>query len=219
MADLQDTVTAAREGCRDAFDDLVRATYDATYSHALRLVGNVDDAHDVAQDTYLKAFRHLRGFRGESSIGTWLYRITANCATNLMARRLRNDADPLTDETPVADERLDHDPVGRAEAGDLRERLVVALSDLPAKLKMVVVLRDVYDLSHESIAQRLGISESAAKVRLHRARQKLRDQLFGDVGDRASDQGRVTGEVSLVKQESQALATDHEQSPATNHVA
>jgi RNA polymerase sigma-70 factor, ECF subfamily len=229
MADLQDTVTAAREGCRDAFDDLVRATYDDTYSHALRLVGNVDDAHDVAQDTYLKAFRHLRGFRGESSIGTWLYRITANCATNVMARRQRHDADLLTDDTPVADERLDHDPVGRAEAGDLRERLVAALSELPAKLRMVVVLRDVYDLSHESIALRLGISESAAKVRLHRARQKLRDQLYGGVAPIAARNATPTaagtdvaetGEQAVARSQARIeMPGRHVELPVANHVA
>jgi RNA polymerase sigma-70 factor, ECF subfamily len=81
MIDLDHTVSAAREGCPDAFSDLVRATYDDTYSLALRLVGNPEDARDVAQDTYLKAFRGLPGFRGEANVATWLYRITANCTT------------------------------------------------------------------------------------------------------------------------------------------
>lgn len=180
MSSLTETVTAAREGCRDAFGDLVRATYSDTYKHALRLVGNVDDAHDVAQDTYLRAFRSLRGFRGESNIGTWLYRITANSAHSLLDRRRRTSASPLTDDLNVVDVRLPHDPAASAELGDLRDRLVQALSLLPEKLRSVLVLRDIYDLPHEAIAERLGISESAAKVRLHRARQKLRDQLFSE---------------------------------------
>ena len=180
MVDLDDTVTAAREGCRDAFGDLVRATYSDTYKHALRLVGNVDDAHDVAQDTYLRAFRALRGFRGEANIATWLYRITANSAHSLIDRRRRTSASPLSDDLPVVDVQLPHDPAASAELADLRSRLVEALSVLPEKLRSVLVLRDIYDLPHEAIAERLGISESAAKVRLHRARQKLRDQLFGE---------------------------------------
>ena len=180
MADLRDTVSAARDGCQDAFNDLVRATYNDTYSHALSLVGNPDDAHDVAQDTYLKAFRHLPGFRGESSIGTWLYRITTNCAHNVVARRIRHETDQLPDDAVIRDERAESDPSGRAESADLRDRVVEALAALPDKLRTVVVLRDIYDLSHEAIAKELGISESAAKVRLHRARQKLRVHLFGD---------------------------------------
>jgi RNA polymerase sigma-70 factor, ECF subfamily len=180
LNDMNETVMAAREGCHNAFGDLVRATYNDTYSHALRLVGNVEDAHDVAQDTYLKAFRYLRGFRGESNIATWLYRITANSAHNLVAKRRRSETSPLTEEMVIADETPAHDPSGQLELTDLRARLVEALETLPTKLRTVLVLRDIYDQSHEAIARQLGITESAAKVRLHRARQKLRDQLFGD---------------------------------------
>jgi RNA polymerase sigma-70 factor, ECF subfamily len=198
MSDLNDTVMAAREGCHDAFGDLMRSTYSDTYSHALRLVGNVEDAHDVTQETYLKAFRYLRGFRGESSVATWLYRITANSAHNLVAKRRRSETTPLNDEIIVSDEQPAHNPSGQAEQNDLRARLVQALATLPEKLRTVIVLRDIYDQSHEAIAEQLGISESAAKVRLHRARQKLRSQLFGSesgdtpdvqpesIGDRAS---------------------------------
>ena len=78
----------------------------------------------------------------------------------------------------MADSHPDHDPQLRADADDLRGRLRLALESLPPRLRSVVVLRDVYDLPHEAIAAELGISESAAKVRLHRARNKLRDQLF-----------------------------------------
>lgn len=181
MSDLNETVMAAREGCHDAFGDLVRATYDDTYSHALRLVGNAEDANDVTQDTYLKAFRYLRGFRGESSIGTWLYRITANSAHSLIARRRRHETAVLHEDIVISDDEPTHDPAGQAELNDLRSRLLVALDTLPEKLRSVVVLRDIYDQSHDVIARQLGITESAAKVRLHRARQKLREQLFGAV--------------------------------------
>jgi RNA polymerase sigma-70 factor (ECF subfamily) len=108
-----------------------------------------------------------------------MYRITANCAATHLGRRARHRHDELDDAAPVADPHPDHDPQLQADAGDLRDRLRVALDDLPPRLRQVVVLRDVYDLPHEAIAAELGISESAAKVRLHRARNKLRDQLFG----------------------------------------
>ena len=178
MGDLDETVTAAQDGCPDAFGDLVRATYDDTYSLALRLVGNPEDAQDVAQDTYLRAFRAIGRFRGESSIATWLYRITTNCATTLIARRRRVNHDRFPDEDAVVDDCPEHDPQLRADAAELRERVIVALGALPVKLRSVIVLRDIYDLSHDAIARQLDITESAAKVRLHRARQKLRAALF-----------------------------------------
>ena len=159
-------IAAAQAGDRAAFDELVRLT------------GNEEDARDVAQEAYLRAYRGLRRFRGDAQFSTWLYRITANCAATQLGRRARHRHDVLDDTVPLADPRTDHDPQLRADASDLRDRLADALDDLPPRLRSVVILRDVYDLSHEAIAAELGISESAAKVRLHRARHKLRTQLF-----------------------------------------
>jgi RNA polymerase sigma-70 factor, ECF subfamily len=181
-------IAAAQAGDREAFDELVRLTYADTYTLALRLTGNEEDARDVAQEAYFRAYRGLKRFRGDAQFTTWLYRITANCAATQLGRRARHRHDVLDDTVPVADPRTEHDPQLRADASDLRHRLVGALDDLPPRLRAVVVLRDVYDLSHEAIAAELGITESAAKVRLHRARNKLREQLF----PRRDDQGSAS---------------------------
>src|SRR5213593_2272744 len=117
--DQAELVAAAKDGDRSAFDELVRVTYADTYTLAYRLTGDEEDARDVVQESYLRAYRGLKRFRGDA-----------------------------------------------------------ALRRLPPRLRAVVVLRDVYDLPHEAIADELGISESAAKVRLHRARRKLRERLF-----------------------------------------
>lgn len=178
--ELAPLVEAARDGDRAAFDALVRLTYADTFTLALRLTGDEEDARDVVQETYLRAYRGLGRFRGDARFTTWLYRITANCAATALGRRGRHRHDHLADDVPLADESPDRDPAHRAEHGDLRDRLQVALRDLPPRLRAVVVLRDIYDLSHEAIAAELGISESAAKVRLHRARRKLRGELFGE---------------------------------------
>jgi len=177
--EVAELVVAAKDGDRTAFDELVRVTYADTYTLAFRLTGNEEDARDVVQEAYLRAYRGLRRFRGDAQFSTWMYRITANCAATHLGRRSRHRHDELDDSVPVVDPHPDHDPQLRADADDLRTRLRAALDGLPAGLRAVVVLRDVYDLPHESIAAELGISESAAKVRLHRARNKLRDQLFG----------------------------------------
>jgi RNA polymerase sigma-70 factor (ECF subfamily) len=176
--DLADLVTAARGGDRAAFEELVRATSAETYTLAYRLLGNEEDARDVVQEAYLRAYKGIGRFRGEAQFTTWLYRITANCAATQLGRRARHRHDELADEALVADLSPDRDPQGLAMASDLRDRLTEALDELPPRLKAVVVLRDVYDMPHEAIAAELGISESAAKVRLHRARRRLRERLF-----------------------------------------
>lgn len=177
MVDLDETVIAAKSGDHNAFNDLVRATYSDTYALALRLVGNAEDARDVVQDTYLRAFRAISRFRGDAAFGTWLFRITSNCAHNVIRRR--KPTETLVEANTPIDDDPSHDPQMAAEGNELRARLLAALATLPAKLREVVELRELADLSHDAIAKRLGITESAAKVRLHRARAKLREQFFG----------------------------------------
>ncbi len=180
-------VDAARHGDREAFEQLVRATSADTYTLAYRLVGDDEDARDVVQEAYLRAYRGIHGFRGDSQFSTWMYRITANCAATHLGRRRRHRHDELPDEVSCADDHPDRDPEAQANATDLRSHLVAAVHRLPPRLRAVVVLRDVYDLSHEAIATELGISQSAAKVRLHRARRRLREELFPLPGERPGD--------------------------------
>jgi RNA polymerase sigma-70 factor (ECF subfamily) len=157
---------------------------------ALRLVGNEHDARDVLQDAYLRAFRSLRKFRGDSAFGTWLHRITVNCSATFVAKRRKSSHVELNDDLEVLELRADSDPATAADTADDRQRLVQALADLPDQMRMVVVLRDVYDLPHEEIAHELGISQTAAKVRLHRARRRLREQLFATSATAAGASGR-----------------------------
>src|ERR1041384_7937861 len=89
-SELADLVDAAIGGDRSAFDELVRATYADAYTLAFRLTGNEEDARDVVQDAYLRAYKGLKRFREEAQFTTWLYRITANCASTQLSRRSRN---------------------------------------------------------------------------------------------------------------------------------
>ncbi|MEX2658900.1 MAG: sigma-70 family RNA polymerase sigma factor [Acidimicrobiales bacterium] len=185
--ELTQLVSAAREGDRLAFEQLVRATAAETYSLAHRLVGNEEDARDVAQEAYLRAFRGIQRFRGDAQFSTWLHRITANCAATHLGRRLRHRHDELPDDDAVTDDHPRHSPELMAESNALRDRLTAELAELPPRLRAVVVLRDVYDLPHEAIAAELGISVAAAKVRLHRARKRLRERLFPLPGEDGAD--------------------------------
>jgi RNA polymerase sigma-70 factor (ECF subfamily) len=161
----------ARAGDLAAFEDLVRATTNECFALALRLVGNEPDAADVVQDAYLRAFRSIGRFREDASVRTWLYRIVANSAATLRGRR--RSPSVSIDEIEFVDPRRDRDPELVAVHNSEREAIVAALGRLPFGLRAVVVLRDIYDLPHDAIAAELGISRSAAKVRLHRARKIL----------------------------------------------
>jgi RNA polymerase sigma-70 factor (ECF subfamily) len=177
-ADLAERVTAAKAGDRSAFDDLVRATYADAYTLAYRLVGNEEDARDVVQEAYLRAYKSLKKFREDAAFSTWLYRIVANCASTALGKRNRTRHEVLDDDAMLEETRVESDPVAHNEALAERDRLTDALAELPDALRSVVVLRDVYDLPHDAIAAELGISEANAKVRLHRARRKLRETLY-----------------------------------------
>ena len=175
--DVGDLVDAAKAGDGRALEELVRLTYTDTYTLAYRLTGNEDDARDVVQEAYLRAQRGLGRFRGDAQFSTWLYRITANCASSLVVRRRRTAAEPLPEDAPLPDHREDRNPEWRAASQEERAAIAAVLAELPTRLRQVVVLRDIYDLPHQAIAAQLGISEAAAKVRLHRARRRLKETL------------------------------------------
>ena len=179
--ELDHLVGAARLGDRPAFDELVRRTYVDTYTLALRLTADEEDARDVVQESYLRAWKGLPTFRGDAQFSTWMYRITANTAYSVVKRRRRHRTEPIDamPEDPI-ELHPDLQPADAAEASALLDELAVALDQLPPKLRVLVVLKDVYGLSHEEIADELGISVAAAKVRLHRGRRKLRDLLYDE---------------------------------------
>lgn len=172
-------VARARKGSAAAFEEVVRLTYRQVYTQANRLVGDRWDAEDVVQDAFLRAFRALPRFRGDAQIETWLHRIVANAAADHLRRRGRAGALLLDAPTNEATERPAED-VGPEEEATERHDLEVALRTLPISLRVPVVLKDVYGLSCEEIAEELEISEGAVKVRLHRGRRRLKDLLVGE---------------------------------------
>ena len=174
---MDQLIAAAKAGERQAFEELVRRTYLDTYNLALRLTANEEDARDVVQETYLRAWKGIRRFRGDAQFTTWLYRITANTASTHVHRRRRQRTEPLDDLHDLADPRVETRLEEAAESAADLARVAAALDALAPKVRAVVVLKDVYGLPHEAIAEELGISVSAAKVRLHRGRKQLREEL------------------------------------------
>lgn len=184
--DMAELVTAAKAGDKAAFTKLVEATHAEMYTLAYRLTGNAEDSQDVVQEAYFRAYKGLKRFRGDAEFTSWLYRITANCANTHLAKSARHRHEDIDESNDVTDERPG--PEARLGSADERQVLNLALQSLSPEMRAVVVLRDVYDMPHEAIAAELGISEGAAKVRLHRARRKLRERLFPLRGEETSQE-------------------------------
>jgi len=174
----RELVEAAQAGDREALAELIRVTHRGVYTQALRLLGNPEDAADVTQDVYLRVVRKLGGFRHEASFTTWLSRVTTNVAMSTLSRRSRR----LAVEGGVTPEDLADpaaDPADRSELIALAAKLEGLVHALPAGQRQVLVLRDVYGLSTDEVAAQLKISETATKVRIHRARKMLKDAMYG----------------------------------------
>ncbi|OFW66210.1 MAG: hypothetical protein A2Z12_00545 [Actinobacteria bacterium RBG_16_68_21] len=167
--DESELVELARRGDADAFGELVWRYRDTVYTLAVRLVGP-DLAPDVTQEALIRAWRAMPRFRGDAALGTWLHRITVNTAWTLRRRATRH-------ETQQLDETLVDPAAGPERAGELAEmraQLGSAIGQLTPGQRVVLVLRDVYGWSHAEVGRELGITQTTAKVRLHRARKRLR---------------------------------------------
>lgn len=173
----QELVARAQKGDRAAFAALLREHQDEVYTLARRLVGDPHLASDVAQEALIRAWRALPRFRGEAKLSTWLYRITVNTAWTHKKRARRHQGASIEDHLDMAAPMDAGHPEVAGEILELRGRLRLALDRLPDAQREVVVLKDIYGWSHAEIADSMGISVTAAKVRLHRARARLAKDL------------------------------------------
>jgi RNA polymerase sigma-70 factor (ECF subfamily) len=169
----RDLISRAQAGDRAAFAVLVREHQDEVYTLARRLVGDPHLAADVAQEALIRAWRSLPKFRGDAKFSTWIYRITVNTSWTHKARAGRHVAASLEEHTQVPAAIDTENPEFAGEIVELRDRLRQALDRLPDAQREVVVLKDIYGWSHAEIADSMGITVTAAKVRLHRARARL----------------------------------------------
>jgi RNA polymerase sigma-70 factor (ECF subfamily) len=189
------SVEALRRGDRAEFARLVEAYSGPIHRLALKMLGQTQDAEDVLQNTFLKAFQHIRGFEGRSSLSTWLYRIAANEA--LMLIRRQRPETPLADLRPDADDNEDFAPANLSDwcclpeqellTSESRSHLDAAIRRLPEKLRIVFLLRDIEGLSIAETGQALDLSETAVKTRLLRARLRLREDLSAYYGERLGE--------------------------------
>jgi RNA polymerase sigma-70 factor, ECF subfamily len=176
-------VAACRRGERRALETLYHQYKRRVFGLVHRIVGS-SDAEEVAQDVFVRVFRGLGSFRGESALGTWIYRLAVNAALSHVARRGRR--------AEVGDDELEAVPAPPAVERDprLSERVEAAMARLPAGYRAILVLHDIEGLSHEECAAILDCRVGTSKSQLHKARAKMRDLLGPDLAaERGHDGG------------------------------
>ena len=166
-------VEAGRSGDDAALGSLVRRHHEAAFRVAVSLVNDDDLAQDVVQDAFIKAFRALAGFRGDSSFRTWLLTITANEARGALRRRGRRKETAIEDAGEVASEEMG--PAGAAIVAQEAGRARKMLEQLPEKQRMSVSLRIEEGLSFKEIGEVIGSSEGAARVNYFHGIRRLRE--------------------------------------------
>jgi RNA polymerase sigma-70 factor (ECF subfamily) len=164
-------VAAAQRGDKDAFDVIVERHRRAVYSVCYRFVNNHEDASDLAQETFVRAWKGLPAFKGDAAFSTWLYRIAVNVSLNRVSAR-QLPVEPLEDDRFVdATSEAPGDSLVRAERRDAVRRAIAAL---PEKQKATLILRAYHDMSHQEIADVLGSSVGAVKANFFHALANLK---------------------------------------------
>ncbi|MEW6356071.1 MAG: sigma-70 family RNA polymerase sigma factor [Planctomycetota bacterium] len=186
---VEDTelVERCKRGDRAAYDELMRRHQDRIFNLVYRCVGDREDASDIAQEVFIRAFRAMRGFHGQAAVSTWLHRIAVNEVINHRRkagakRKIRTV--PIDRSNPGPDGRGSDDPPDTsAEPSEImaekeREQLIQdAIDSLDGDYRAVVVLKDIEGYRYEEIAEIIGCPRGTVKSRLHRARLELREKL------------------------------------------
>jgi len=195
------SLDALRCGDPAALSALFETYADRIYRLALGVLRDPSSAEDIVQETFLSAITHLDRFEGRSSLGTWLYRVAYNASIDRLRRRTDEplppdepEEDPQTGATvplPKAIVDWTASPERWLSDGEVAAEIDRAIAVLPQSLRVVFLLRDIEGLSTEETAEALGVSEGAAKVRLHRARLALRERLSVYFSERLPREGNA----------------------------
>ena len=181
-------ISRLRERDEQAFSEIVHTYGDKVFSLIYRMLGNRQEAEDVAQDVFITVFKTIESFRGEAKFSTWLLRIAANHSKNRikhLARRPTEGVDPEDVSqvrqsedrpTPPVQAHIDA-PDKMLEAAEIDKLLQKKIGDLPEDQRLLIVLRDIEEMSYEEIGEITGLPEGTIKSRLHRARMAIKEEL------------------------------------------
>ncbi|MCL2409660.1 MAG: RNA polymerase sigma factor [Oscillospiraceae bacterium] len=178
MTEEQKIIEKVLQGDTQAFEELVIANEKIVYNLAMKMTGNIEDAQDITQEVFIKVYRGLMNFRGESKFSVWIYRMTYNLAIDFIRHRARSAKTiPLTypddDDTPLELPSMDELPEDHALREELRRNIDGCIEALSPDHRAVFTMREVAGLSYAEIAESLHVSEGTVKSRLARARQNL----------------------------------------------
>ena len=180
-------IRAVVDGNTNAFEDLVLEYQKQVYHITLKMTGNEEDAFDLSQETFLKAYRSLSGFRGESSFGSWIYRLASNLCIDFLRKNTRQGGGQLISLDEEEEERrprelpdLRYEPQSALEKKEMRQKVQEGLQRLPHEQRLILVMRDVEGFSYQEISDALKIELGTVKSRIYRARAHLARLLTED---------------------------------------
>ena len=182
----KDLIEKAKSGDIEAFEQLIISCEKKVFNIAYRMIGNYDDANELAQEVFIKAFRSIKNFKGDSLFSTWIYKITANvCLDELRKRKNKNivslDQDIELNDGDVKRQISDNAPSPDMEVESKEIKTIVneSIQQLPDDYKSVIILRDIQGFSYDEISKIVNCPEGTVKSRLNRARQALKKILQG----------------------------------------
>ena len=196
--DEQELIFQAKSGDTDAFEQLISPYMTKVYNIALGILGSVADADDAAQDAFIKAYRYIRGFEGNSSFYTWLYKIVYNCCLDAVRKKKRRpfgflSGNKVTDKDGNETEKeiIDTSPLPEEIfiRRETQEQIRLAISRLDENYSSIIILRDIEGLSYDDISKILGISLGTVKSRLSRARENLKNKIISDFPELLNNYG------------------------------
>jgi RNA polymerase sigma-70 factor (ECF subfamily) len=180
-------VARSKNGDADAFEELVSLYERKIYTVAYRIMGNHEDANDLAQEAFLRAFQSIGNFRGEASFLTWMCRIVTNLCRDELRKKYRTQIESLDEEITLGEGEVkkqvassEPGPAELYEKKELQEKIQELINTLSPEFRLALVLRDIQGFTYEEIAEQLECSLGTVKSRINRARKYLKDKLVQD---------------------------------------
>jgi len=183
LLDEQTIIQKVITGDKNAFEELVIANQKNVYSLALKMTKSEEDALDISQEAFIKAYRNLNNFRGDSKFSVWLYRLTYNICIDFLRKKSKEKVlsldfeDDSGEVSPIEIPDVRDLPEDSAVRREVRKTIAKSFNELPQKHRDVLVMREVNNMSYEDIAETLMISVGTVKSRIARARMSLADIL------------------------------------------
>lgn len=182
----RDLIKRAKSGDVEAFEQLILGCEKKVFNIAYRMIGNYDDANELAQEVFLKAFRSIKNFKGDCLFSTWIYRVTANVCLDELRRRKKKTVISLDEDIELKDGEVKRQipddaptPDIEAESNVIKNIVNESIRQLPDDYRNMIVLRDIQGFSYDEISKIVNCPEGTVKSRINRARQALKKILQG----------------------------------------